>query len=123
MQRVLLVSKPLAPPWNDSGKNWARDIARFASAGVVHHVMVPRGSDALLGTPNVVPEPIYRAQGAFSPAVLEKSRALAQLLRRTCDVVHLCFAPNPQSNHLARAALRWRPAPDRPHGAQRPGVV
>ncbi len=111
MQRVLLVSKPLSPPWNDSGKNWARDVACYASAGVVHHVMVPRGSTAFHGVSNVVPEAIYRGEGAFAPAALEKSRTLLHLMRRTCDVVHLCFAPNPRTNQIARAAMRWRPRP------------
>ena len=27
MARILMVSKPVAPPWNDSSKNLVRDVA------------------------------------------------------------------------------------------------
>ncbi len=111
--KVLLVSKPLSAPWNDSGKNWARDIARFASqSGVEHHILVPRNEKSWGGTPGVVAEPIYRGSGRFSPRYLDNARAMRRLLTRgLCDVVHFCFAPNRRTNTLARAAMLRRRQP------------
>ncbi len=44
MPEVLFVSKPVAPPWNDSNKNLVRDLARGMTR-YRPHVMVPRGAD------------------------------------------------------------------------------
>jgi len=108
---VLLVSKPLAPPWNDSGKNWARDIATYARHQTIHHVMVPLGSDAFDALDNVVPEPVYRDNAAFAPALMDKSRTLVRLLQKRCDLVHFCFAPNRRTNQVAQAIMRLRRQP------------
>lgn len=112
--RVLLVSKPLAAPWHDSGKNWARDIARYGGDGgrITHHVLVPRGADDWAGTPGVVAEPVYGGLGQFAPRGLDNARALGRLLRGCpCELVHFCFAPNPRSNLIARLAMRRQPRP------------
>lgn len=111
--RVLLVSKPLSAPWNDSGKNWARDVARYAAPErVVHHVLVPRGAQDWDAHPSVVAEPIYAGGGRFAPRRLDNARALRRLLQSCpCELVHFCFAPNPRSNLLARLAMRRRRQP------------
>ncbi len=117
-KRVLLVSKPLVPPWNDSGRNWARDIARYASAQgtIKHHVLVPRGNPMAARWPHVIAEPVYADErirkGRFSPRKLDNARALGRLLQRCpCEIVHFCFAPNPRSNLLARLAMKRRKQP------------
>ena len=53
---VLFVSKPLVPPWTDSGKNLARDIAA-AGERYCYHVLGTPGADA--PGPNAVVEPVY----------------------------------------------------------------
>lgn len=103
---VLLVSKPLTPPWNDSGKNWARDVARFTSPDVTHRVMVVQGCTTWRDAPRVIPTPIYRTEGRFAPATVQKARAWVHLLRQRSDLVHFCFAPNRRTNRLASAALK-----------------
>jgi phosphatidylinositol alpha-1,6-mannosyltransferase len=108
------VSKPLAAPWHDSGKNWARDIARYGGDGgrVTHHVLVPRGADDWEGVAGVVAEPVYGGLGQFAPRGLDNARALGRLLRGCpCELVHFCFAPNPRSNLIARLAMRRQPRP------------
>ncbi len=111
---VLLISKPLCPPWHDSGKNWARDVAAYGGGDqVVHHVLVPNHQGQVWAEhPNVVAEPIYAADGSFSPRLLDNARALRRLVERgRCQAVHFCFAPNPRTNRLARLAMRWRRQP------------
>ena len=110
---ILLVSKPLCPPWHDSGKNWARDVATYTGDDeVVHHVLVPSGRSDWSEVPGVVAEAVYSGDGRFAPRIMDNARALRRLVRRgVCDVVHFCFAPNPRTNHLARLAMQWRRQP------------
>ncbi len=106
MALVLLVSKPLVPPWNDSSKNLARDVA----LGLSRHVPVVLGDGS--GTfrpPRGRVEPLYRDAGRFAPGL----RAQASVLRRLAtgapaDLWHFFFAPNPKSSIAARALAMLR---------------
>ena len=79
--RVLFVSKPLAPPWNDGSKNLARDVAS----------RLVRARATVLTTPNAPPIPrrtgapvdaeaIYRDAGRFTPALSANARVFARLV-------------------------------------------
>ncbi|MCB9591507.1 MAG: glycosyltransferase family 4 protein [Sandaracinaceae bacterium] len=101
MATVVLVSKPLGPPWNDGSKNLARDVAE----GLRRHsprVFLPhdatwrprRGGQHVLGP--------RRAQVAM----------LAHLgLGPPADLWHFFFAPNPRTSTVARALKRLRGTP------------
>ncbi len=109
MARVLFVSKPVVPPWNDSSKNLARALAE----AMARHraVVMTDGSDPGL-PPDVARAPIYQDRGAFAPglrAQLAVLRALAS--RRGDDVWHFFFAPNPKSSAAARALSTARRKP------------
>ncbi|MEZ4335970.1 MAG: glycosyltransferase family 4 protein [Sandaracinaceae bacterium] len=100
MATVLLVSKPLAPPWNDGSKNLARDVAE----GMTRHL----------------PRVLIPADGPWRPrrAALEVLRGpaspstLAHLaLGAPADLWHFFFAPNPRTSHAARVLRRLRPTP------------
>lgn len=111
---VLLVSKPLVPPWNDSGKNWARDVATYASTPELRHrVLVPRGGARQWeSVPHVWAEEVYGGPTGFAPAMLDLARVFVRLVRkRGCDAVHFCFAPNPRSCRIGRAAMLRRRQP------------
>jgi phosphatidylinositol alpha-1,6-mannosyltransferase len=107
MASILFVSKPVAPPWNDSGKNLVRDLAR----GLTRHratLMVRRGAsaDANGATERVVyPE----TSGGFAPALVDQARVFAHLLTsRDHALWHFFFAPNPKSCAAGRASTRMR---------------
>lgn len=107
MSRILLVSKPLGPPWNDSSKNLVRDLA----LGLTRHE--PRGFGRRMGPERlgrVELEPLYPAQpGGFSPALRENARVLLRLLAgRRAELFHFFFAPNPRASQAARLAARVR---------------
>ncbi|MEO1268062.1 MAG: glycosyltransferase family 4 protein [Myxococcota bacterium] len=109
------MSKPLAPPWNDSGKNWARDIATYASPPpLTHHILIPKDCHIWdTHAPGVIADPIYASGGQFAPRLRDKARTLLHMLHRSCDVVHFCFAPNRRTNWLAQFAtstLRRKPS-------------
>ncbi|MBK8482361.1 MAG: glycosyltransferase family 4 protein [Proteobacteria bacterium] len=101
---VLMVSKPVGPPWTDSSKNLVRDLAQ-AGRALRYRVLTPRGF-ALEGA-RVVSEPIYRDIGSYTPPLLQNLSALRRLLRRDDSALaHFFFAPNPRSAAAARLGLR-----------------
>ncbi len=105
---VLMVSKPVAPPWNDSSKNLVKDLA-VAGERFDYRVMTPTGYR--LPADGVTSEPVYPAgNGAHTPALAQNLRALARLLRRDeTALTNFFFAPNPRASFAARLALKARP--------------
>ena len=108
MADVLLVSKPVAPPWHDSSKNLVRDLARNMRR---HTPVVLTRPGVELAMPRARVEALYRDRGGFSPALRENARVLARLVagKRT-DLWHFFFAPNPRTSRIGRAAARLRRA-------------
>lgn len=110
MADVLLISKPIEPPWNDGSKTLARDLA-CAMERHVPIVLATRGSsfepprgrvERILGS---------RAQAHALPP-LDALRVLARVARGGRGaVVHFFFQPNPRTSAAARAVLRMRPRP------------
>ncbi len=100
MATVLLVSKPLGPPWNDGSKNLARDVAEGMRAHfprVLTHAAAP-----------------WRPRRA-AVEVLEGRATLGTLahlaLAPRADLWHFFFAPNPRTSRAARALVRVRGVP------------
>ncbi len=109
MARVLFVSKPLVPPWNDSGKNLARDVA----AGLRRHEpIVMSDASRAWRPPRGRVEAIYAGSGRFAPALSAQLRVLARLAAGPrAELWHFFFAPNPRSSAAGRACARLRRAP------------
>jgi phosphatidylinositol alpha-1,6-mannosyltransferase len=107
MVDVLLVSKPIVPPWHDSSKNLVRALATHMQR---HTPIVLSQPGARLDIPRARVEPIYAADAAgFSPALRDNARVLLRLLRgRRDECWHFFFAPNPRTSTVARAAARMR---------------
>jgi phosphatidylinositol alpha-1,6-mannosyltransferase len=105
---ILMVSKPVAPPWNDSSKNLVRDLA-LAGRRFCYHVLTPEAQT--LDGEAVRCEPIYgTASGAHTPPLRQNLLVLARLLRPdSTALTHFFFAPNPRAAVAARFALRLRP--------------
>jgi phosphatidylinositol alpha-1,6-mannosyltransferase len=111
MTEVLFVSKPVAPPWNDSSKNLVRDIAGH----------LQRHSPVLMGHPGQA-SPIDRGRveavygpasaGGFAPSVRENLGVLRYLLLGgSADLWHFFFAPNPKNSAAGRLAGAIRRVP------------
>jgi glycosyltransferase involved in cell wall biosynthesis len=110
LSRILFVSKPVAPPWNDSSKNLVRDLA----LGLTRHDAIAfgrKGGPERLGRAEI--RPIHpAARSGFSPGLRENARLLARLaLGERCDAWHFFFAPNPRTSGIARWVSRGRRAP------------
>jgi glycosyltransferase involved in cell wall biosynthesis len=101
---VLLVSKPLSPPWDDSGKLLPYLVARHVS-DLRLVAMTPRGRP--LDLEHVTSEPVYRASSSFTVPMLDKVRLFGRLLAKSPPpVVHFFFSPNPPTVMAARAFRR-----------------
>ncbi len=117
VREVLMVSKPVEPPWNDSSKNLVRDLSSsLLNQGAYRPVvMIRAGSTPLYhGTSRAV----YRSGsknapgGAFALAIREQaSVARALLMERRTDLWHFFFAPNPRSSVVALSLARTRRMP------------
>lgn len=111
MPDVLLVSKPIAPPWHDSSKNLVRDLARHMRR---YTPVVMSRPHAVVDLPRARIEPIYAEQTAsagFSPALLDNIKVLKRLvLGQKAALWHFFFAPNPRTSHVARWTGRLRSA-------------
>lgn len=109
MGRVLMVSKPVVPPWNDSSKNLARALA----GAMRRHEAAVMTDGADPGLPaRVCREPIYADAGRYQPGLAAQLTVLRRLaLGRRSDLWHFFFAPNPKSSAAGRALslVRRRP--------------
>jgi glycosyltransferase involved in cell wall biosynthesis len=105
---ILMISKPIAPPWNDSSKNLVRDLAT-AGHHFEYQVLTPR--HYRLDASGVESDPVYSPAGsAFTPPLVQNLRVLRRLLRRDRSAVtHFFYAPNPKTSTAARLALLLRP--------------
>jgi glycosyltransferase involved in cell wall biosynthesis len=110
MARILMVSKAVTPPWNDSSKNLVRDLAVSLR---VHRATVMTHARAQLALPGVAHANVYGARPSrFAPALLDNARAMLHLLTgRGYDLWHFFFAPNPKSSRACALAARARRVP------------
>ncbi len=104
---ILFVSKPLAPPWDDSGKVLPYLIAREIR-GFRVRVPVPRGQ--VLDLPHVRCDEVFRRSWSWSVPFPDKARLLARLFRKDLPpIVHFFFSPNAPTTLAARAVRRRHP--------------
>ncbi len=127
MATVLIVSKPLSPPWNDGSKNLARDVAD----GMLRHTPRVITTESARWRPRRGAVAVtQRAAAGFSPGLAEQVRVLAHLaLGPRVDLWHFFFAPNAKSSGAARVLQRLRRTPtvhtvcSRPRDPSRAGRV
>lgn len=107
---IVVVSKPLGPPWNDSGKNLVRDIIANLPAERFRAFTLP---GARLNLPNVLEEEISSAESSFAPSLAQNARLFIRLLRPDgqADIYHFFFTPNPRSCAPARLLMRLKRKP------------
>ncbi|HEX6243182.1 MAG TPA: glycosyltransferase family 4 protein [Polyangiales bacterium] len=109
MASILFVSKPVVPPWNDSGKNLVRDVARHMRKHRAT-IMSRAGAEPLPPAQSLA---VYaRHSGGFAPGLTDQARVFAHLLpSRGHAAWHFFFAPNPRSCLAGRVATRLRRVP------------
>lgn len=100
---VLFVSKPVAPPWNDSSKNLVRDLAGALRSfrGIS---LARRGT----GGPGRAIYPPVVEGGGFAPGLRDQLAVLGALAVSREPIWHFFFAPNPRTSTVGRWASRLR---------------
>lgn len=101
------MTKPLQPPWNDSGKLVPRDIVLAASGRHTWHVLGRSGESP--GWPaHVVRHDPVRGRAGFRIGRLEQLDLMrrAWLLRGQVDALHFFFQPHPAASAAARLLAR-----------------
>ncbi|NOZ02054.1 MAG: glycosyltransferase family 4 protein [Deltaproteobacteria bacterium] len=105
---VLFVSKPLCPPFNDSGKLLPYLVAKHIQ-GIRVSVMTPRGRPLTEGT-GAISEEIYPVASSFSVPMTQKLRLMYRLIGRiTPPAVHFFFSPNGPTTAAARLFRALKP--------------
>jgi len=117
-REVLLVSKPIVPPFDDGTKCIVRDLAVAITRLPVGVLSVP-GADAI--SDRVSMHGVYRAAGGYSPGLAENLRAFAWLAARSRACLwHFVFAPNPKTSRAAAFLRALRRVPSVQTVASRP---
>lgn len=105
---VLIVSKPVVPPWDDSAKNIVLYQVNNSSR-YTYRVMTTRDSRRknVSGQPvfrsNVVPAPIYNDGGTYGAGLAQNARVMFHgLLPQGARLYHYFFAPNTMSSAAGR---------------------
>lgn len=107
--RVLMVSKPVVPPWNDSSKNLVRDVVLGTDGADFTVLTDGRG---VFHAGHIAERPLYAGGGRFAPSLRQNARVVSLLLRPgAIDVEHFFFAPNPRTSRIVRTVHRLRRKP------------
>jgi glycosyltransferase involved in cell wall biosynthesis len=109
---ILLVTKPLAPPWHDSSSGLARSlVAGLLERGDAPALRVLVG-DRPSGFAGLTEEVIYPSGGSFAPGMRQNLPVLLRLFRsRGESGRHFFFAPNRRSGAAARLAALIQKVP------------
>ncbi len=99
-KQVMMISKPIVPPWNDSAKNIVKNQVVNGSRYTYRIMTTP---DAPQVSPNAIHDPIYPGGGRYSAGIRQNIRVLFHGLRpRGTVLYHYFFAPNKLSSSAGR---------------------
>ena len=103
--KVLLVTRPICPPWDEASKNFAYDLACNIKDAEIHLLTYEKLSD--LPT-NIIQEDIYSEAGLN----LNQKYRLYKFLKKAdgFDIIHSLFTPTKLNSFLLKRALRNKPA-------------
>jgi phosphatidylinositol alpha-1,6-mannosyltransferase len=98
---IFIVSKPVAPPWNDGPKNMIHDLMRHLPHRQFH-VLGEKGRP--LDLPNVVTEEIHPSSTRYLPSLIDRGRATRRLLKSDpkVDLYHFFLMPTALNSRFAR---------------------
>ena len=104
MCRILIVSRPIAPPWDEGSKNIVYGIAKY-SKRIAIHILSNENFNKNLGS-NIVVEKIYRGN---SSSVAEKMRLFMRLIKKDdIEIYHFFFHPTKTTSFISRRISRHK---------------
>lgn len=99
MKKILLVTRPISPPWDEASKNFAYFLAK-ESKDSEFHVLTP--GNIFMLEPHIRQEPIYTATHLDW---IQRTKLLKLLtLSRKFDVLHFMLTPNTLNSLAFRTA-------------------
>lgn len=106
MKKILLVTRPIAPPWDEASKNFAFDLAKKIASGKGMELhLLTNGVVADL-PPEVVQEQIYtESQNDFNLGQKMKLFKFLLFNAHKFDVIHLLFTPTKANTMFMRMCL------------------
>ena len=108
-KEVLIISKPIVPPWNDSGKNIAKELVTQGERYTYRILTTQNFSFADERRP-IRYERIYPSSGSYQAGIRQNLKVMfCGLRKKDARIYHYFFAPNPTSataGRLQRALTR-----------------
>ena len=110
MTTVQLISKPVAPPWNDATKVLVQGIVAHGDRCQYRFFGTP--ASQALTRPGVTCD-VVAASHRFQPSLGDNARTLLRLVRggHEVHIYHCLFTPNPRTSHSLRMVLRFKRRP------------
>lgn len=110
LKNVLMVSKPISPPWQDSNKNLTKNIISYVN-NVHFHILTPKGYH--FDKDNVTSEDIYQSKGDYAPGLQQNLQALFYLMteNKHIDLFHYFFTPNPKTSTVLKHFTKFKNKP------------
>ncbi|MBN2673529.1 MAG: glycosyltransferase family 4 protein [Deltaproteobacteria bacterium] len=100
-QSVFVISKPMVPPWNDSGKNIAMELVTHGNR-YAYRVLTTKDFQ-FENQPGISYERIYPSGGTFQAGLKQNVKVMFSGLRKKgATVYHYFFAPNKLSATAGR---------------------
>ncbi len=105
--RVLIISKPLAPPWSDGSKNLAKDIA--INAGEIFFTILGT-SESYFEEEWITIESLYSSSGKYAPSIWQNIKVFIRMLKRDkdIDIYHFFFAPNKVTSLVIKWIMEYK---------------
>lgn len=96
-KQVFIISKPIVPPWNDSGKNIAKDL--ILHGGNYTYRVLTTKDFSFENAPHIRYERIYPSGGTFQAGLKQNIKVMFAGLRpKGAKIYHYFFAPNKLSS-------------------------
>lgn len=106
--KILLVTRPLVPPWDEASKNFAYFLAKSISDPNIEFHLLTTGEKLDGVGANYIQHPIFRS-GQFDFEAKARLVAFLGTKGRSFDIVHFLFTPTPLNAFLAKHLVGTRP--------------
>jgi glycosyltransferase involved in cell wall biosynthesis len=104
--KVLLISKPISPPWSDSNKNIAKEIIENSTKYRFRYFTL---KGCKYSFENGIPEFIYSNIGKYTPSIFSKLRVFLRLfISDNIPIYHFLFTPNNSTSSLMRLIMSFK---------------
>lgn len=106
MKKILLVTRPIAPPWDEASKNFAYNLAKNISAENLElHLMTSNVLDDI--PKKIIQENIYtHSQNDFTFSQKIKSLFFQLKNRRDFDILHYFFTPTKLNSFIIKNFIK-----------------